>query len=97
MEEMKCDRAHIYVEGRVQGVFYRVFARDTAVNLSLNGWLRNLYDGRVEAVLEGNREHIERALEQYRKGPPGSYVAHIEVIWEVCTGDAHGFEIRYGQ
>ncbi len=93
---MECGRAHMYIEGRVQGVFYRVFARDTAMNLGLSGWVRNLYDGRVEAVLEGNHEHIKKALGEYRKGPPGASVTHIEITWETCTGEAKGFDIRYG-
>lgn len=86
---------HLFIEGRVQGVFYRAFTRNVASKLGLNGWVRNLYDGRVEAVLEGDRSLIEQAILECRKGPSGSYVSDIEVEWEDFSGDLRGFEIRY--
>lgn len=92
---MEYGRAHLFIEGRVQGVFYRAFARDIASRFGLGGWVKNLYDGRVEAVLEGNKEQIGKAVREYRKGPPGASVAHIELTWEESTGSAGGFDIRY--
>ncbi len=65
------------------------------MKLGLNGWVRNLYDGRVEAVFEGDRTLIERALLECRKGPPGSYVRDVAVDWEDYSGDLEGFEVRY--
>lgn len=65
------------------------------MKLGLNGWVRNLYDGRVEAVFEGDRTLIERALLECRKGPPGSYVRDVDVDWEDYSGDLEGFEVRY--
>lgn len=88
-------KAHLFIEGRVQGVFYRAFTRNLAVKLGLNGWVRNLYDGRVEAVFEGSPELIEKAVEQCRKGPAGSSVRNINVRWEEPTEELKGFEIRY--
>ncbi len=88
-------RAHLLIDGRVQGVFYRAFTRNTAARLGLNGWVKNLYDGRVEAVFEGSRELIELAVNECKKGPPGSYVADIEITWEDYSGQYKGFEIRY--
>lgn len=92
---MQETRVHVFIEGRVQGVFYRAFTRNVAVKLGLNGWVRNLYDGRVEAVLEGDRTLIEQALLECRKGPPGSYVTDVDVSWEKYSGDLRGFEVRY--
>ncbi len=92
---MKTAQAHLFIEGRVQGVFYRAFTRNLAAKLGLNGWVRNLYDGRVEALFEGDREKIEQAIEGCRKGPVGSAVRNIDVSWEEASGKHTGFEIRY--
>jgi len=92
---MKTARAHIFIDGRVQGVFYRAFTRDLATRLGLPGWVRNLYDGRVEAVFEGDRELIEQALLECRRGPAGAYVTDIKVLWEDYSGELKGFEIKY--
>ncbi len=92
---METVKAHLFIEGRVQGVFYRAFTRNLASKLGLNGWTRNLYDGRVEAVFEGSRELIEKAIEECRKGPVGSSVENIDVEWKESSGEFKGFEIRY--
>jgi len=92
---MKTAKAHLFIEGRVQGVFYRAFTRNFAEKLGLKGWVRNLYDGRVEAVFEGNRDLIEQAIQECRKGPRGSAVAHIDVGWEEPSGEDKDFVIRY--
>ena len=92
---MNTARAHLFIEGRVQGVFYRAFTRNLASKLGLNGWVRNLYDGRVEALFEGNRELIEQAIQECRRGPSGSSVRNIDVRWEESSGEYKGFEIRY--
>jgi len=88
-------RVHLFIEGRVQGVFYRVFTRDTAVSLGLRGWVRNLPDGRVEVVFEGDSKAIEEALARCYKGPPGAVVRNIETIWEDWTVEFKDFQIRY--
>jgi acylphosphatase len=92
---MKKVQAHLFIEGRVQGVFYRAFARNLASKLGLNGWVRNLYDGRVEALFEGSRDLIEQAIQECRKGPAGSSVRNIDVLWEESQGEYKGFEVRY--
>lgn len=92
---MEAARAHLLVDGRVQGVFYRSFTQHVADRLGLDGWVKNLFDGRVEAVFEGKRPLIEQAIDECRKGPPSSYVSDIHIIWEDYTGSFHGFEIRY--
>jgi len=88
-------RAHVFFDGRVQGVSFRYFTRDIARSQHVTGWVRNLHDGRVEAVFEGSRELIEQALIECRKGPLGSRVDNIDVSWEQAAGEAAGFEIRY--
>ena len=92
---MKTTKAHLFIEGRVQGVFYRAFTRNIAAKLGLNGWVRNLYDSRVEALFEGNREKIEQAIQECWKGPVGSSVRNIDVRWEESLSENKGFEIRY--
>lgn len=88
-------RAHLFINGRVQGVYYRAFTRDAAVFLCLAGWVRNLYDGRVEALFEGDKAAIEQAIKDCHAGPQGAVVDNIEVLWEAYQGDLKGFEIRY--
>jgi acylphosphatase len=88
-------RAHLFIEGRVQGVFYRAFTRDIAYTLGLNGWVKNLRDGRVEAIFEGEKDLIEKVIKQCYDGPPGAQVTSIEVKWEESLGDLKGFAIRY--
>lgn len=85
-------RAHLFISGRVQGVFYRAFTQEVANSLKLNGWVRNLRDGRVEAVFEGDEEKILLAIEKCKDGPPFSRVDNIEIKWEEPEG-LKGFEI----
>jgi acylphosphatase len=88
-------RAHLFIDGRVQGVCYRAFTRELAHNLGLDGWVRNLRDGRVEALFEGEKRIIEQAITACDSGPPGARVTNIEVKWETYTGDEKGFSVRY--
>jgi acylphosphatase len=87
--------AHMFIEGRVQGVFYRGFTAEVARTLGLSGWVRNLGDGRVEAVLGGDKKVIQKAIEECYIGPPGSHVRHIEVKWEPYDTDLKGFSVKY--
>lgn len=75
-------RAHLFITGRVQGVFYRAFTKEVADSLGLKGWVRNLRDGRVEAVFEGDEDRISIAIERCKEGPPYAKVDNIEIIWE---------------
>ena len=88
-------RAHLFVSGRVQGVSYRWFVLDIANTLNLAGWVKNLPDTRVEAVFEGIREEIEKAILQCRQGPPASRVADIDMTWENGIEGLVDFEIRH--
>lgn len=79
-------RARVFVTGRVQGVGFRYSCED-AVAGEVRGWVRNLPDGRVEAVFEGPRDAVERAVEWCRRGPPGARVTGVEVAWETPQGE----------
>jgi acylphosphatase len=88
-------RAHLFVSGRVQGVFFRFEIRRLARRLGVAGWVRNRRDGRVEAVFEGERESVERMIELCRHGPSGARVTNVEVRWEEPTSEFEGFNVRY--
>jgi acylphosphatase len=88
-------RAHLLIDGRVQGVFYRAFAREVANSFGLSGWVKNLGDGTVEAVFEGDKKAIQQAIQKCHAGPPGARVSKIDVQWEHYTGEENGFRIRY--
>jgi acylphosphatase len=92
---MEMARAHLFIDGRVQGVFFRAFTREVAHNLDLNGWVKNIRDGRVEAVLEGEKKVIQQAIQKCYAGPPGAKVSNIDIQWEQYTGKENGFSIRY--
>ncbi|MGO9176399.1 MAG: acylphosphatase [Desulfobaccales bacterium] len=86
-------RLHVLIEGRVQGVFFRAATRDEASALGLAGWVRNLADGRVEALFEGERLALEKLLAWCRQGPPYAYVDHLEVEWQTYLGDLPDFRV----
>jgi len=88
-------RAHVYVSGRVQGVFFRTETQDEAIRRGVTGWVRNLPDGRVEAVFEGEKDTVDRLVEFCKRGPPGARITDIEVAMENYTGEFRGFRIRY--
>ena len=88
-------RAHVFVSGRVQGVFFRSETKHEAAKYRVGGWVRNLLDDRVEAVFEGERENVGKLLEFCERGPPGAKVARTDVSWETYSGEFRGFEIRY--
>ncbi|NLI31121.1 MAG: acylphosphatase [Nitrospiraceae bacterium] len=88
-------RAHLFIDGRVQGVAYRYFTQNVAVSLNLAGWVRNLPDRRVEAVFEGDRRTIERAIQLCQEGPPFARVTHIETLWHEQPEGLTDFRIRY--
>lgn len=92
---MEKARAHVFIDGRVQGVFYRAFTRELALGLGLCGWVRNLRDGRVEVLFEGDKEIIRKAIQQCNIGPPGASVSSVEVTWETYTGAEKAFSVKY--
>lgn len=92
---MERARAHLLISGRVQGVFYRSFTEDVAHSLGLKGWVKNCGDGKVEAVFEGKKEDIEKAISLCYKGPPAARVSNIDVRWKDFKGEFDTFSTRY--
>lgn len=88
-------RTHIFVSGGVQGVFFRSATAETADGLGLNGWVRNLSDGRVEIIAEGKKEAARSLIEWCYQGTPAAQVAAVEVLWETPTGEFARFEQRH--
>ena len=88
-------RAHLIVNGRVQGVFFRAETRDQAAILGLTGWVKNRPDRSVEVVAEGSRERIEKLIDWCRQGPPRADVSDVNVVWEEYTGEFDEFKIIY--
>ena len=88
-------RAHVFINGRVQGVFFRSETQYEANRRNVTGWVRNLPDGRVEAVFEGERGDVEKLIEFCKRGPPGARVTKVQVFWEDYTGEFKDFKIRY--
>jgi acylphosphatase len=88
-------RAHVMISGRVQGVFFRYKTQEQAQNMGVAGWVRNLPDGRVEAVLEGGQEDVERMMQWCRQAPPMAEVEDVDVQWEDFKGEFDSFSVRY--
>lgn len=86
-------RAHVFVEGRVQGVNFRAYTRDRARQVRVEGWVKNLSDGRVEAVFEGSRSAVQNLVSWCYSGPTSARVDRVQVQWEQPTGKEGGFSI----
>lgn len=93
MSEKNQQRCHAYLSGRVQGVGFRFFTLRAAQDLGLTGWVRNLWDGRVEVVAEGEFQALNRFLGELRKGPISSSVDDVEVEFLEAQGDFSSFKV----
>lgn len=93
---MAADKAQvrIVVDGRVQGVFFRAAAAQEARGLGLSGWARNLPNGRVEIVAEGERRTLEMLVAWAHQGPPAARVTGVEEEWSEYVGKFSGFDVR---
>lgn len=87
-------QAHIFVSGHVQGVWYRQFVKKNSTELGLTGWVRNLQDNRVEAVLQGKTEDVERMIKMCHDGPSSADVKSVEVKWEDAKEVCQDFTVR---
>ncbi|RLI81156.1 acylphosphatase [Archaeoglobales archaeon] len=85
----------IYISGVVQGVGFRYFARKLAKEFGVKGFVKNLRDGRVLAVAEGQREQVEKFISEIRKGPTSAVVKKVEVEEYVPSGNYRDFEIAF--
>ena len=88
-------RIHLFVTGRVQGVFFRQALKVTAKKNGVFGWVRNLKDGRVEAVLEGDDLSVSKVVEWAHAGPANARVEDVEIRNEDFAGEFSGFEVLY--
>lgn len=87
--------AHVVVSGRVQGVWFRGNTRRVAAAAGVRGWVRNLPERRVEAVLQGERAAVESVIDFMRIGPTGASVIDCVVSWRPAGERFDGFDIRY--
>ena len=88
-------RIHIFVTGRVQGVFFRQSTRVMAIKNDVGGWVRNLDDGRVEILAEGEESNIDALADWCKTGPANSRVDEFELYEEHSTAEFENFEVRY--
>jgi acylphosphatase len=87
-------RAHLYIRGRVQGVSFRYYTRQQAVLKGVSGWVRNLWDGRVEAVLQGDEASVKQVIAWCKHGPTSARVDEVRVKWETPREEGTDFMIR---
>jgi acylphosphatase len=88
-------RVHVFVSGRVQGVAYRYFVERRAAEIPVTGWVRNLRDGRVEIMAEGEKADLESFLGFLRQGPRMANVDDLDVLWEDYRGEFEDFRIEF--
>lgn len=88
-------RAHVYVSGRVQGVFFRATTREEAEKRGVTGWVKNLSDGRVEAVFEGEKDKVQEMIDFCHRGSGPAQVEDVEVEWNEYQDEFSDFEVRF--
>lgn len=88
-------RIHVYISGRVQGVFFRAETQRAANGFNITGWVRNMADGRVEALFEGDDTNVDKMLEWCHIGPPAARVEEVLIEEELYTGEFRDFNIKY--
>jgi acylphosphatase len=93
MENKDHELAHVYVSGEVQGVFFRDSTREKAQQLGLSGWVKNLPDGRVEALFEGPSQKVREMVRWCEQGPPYAAVENVDVEFDTAGEDVSGFEV----
>lgn len=92
---MEIVKAHVYIAGRVQGVFFRASTRNEASSLKIKGWVKNCVDGSVEAVFEGDKNKVNKMVHWCYNGPPGAFVNDVKVVWGKPTGEYSDFSVKY--
>lgn len=91
---MTDSQARALISGRVQGVSFRYYTYHEALKLGLSGWVRNLWDGRVEALFQGTKSDVERILAWCESGPPAARVDVVQVDWGEAIDPHEGFKVR---
>ena len=88
-------RAHAIISGRVQGVFFRMETKRAADRIGVYGWVRNLRDGTVDAIFEGNQDQVDTILAWCKEGPPNAQVSDVKLDWQDYSGEFSGFDISF--
>jgi acylphosphatase len=83
------------VHGRVQGVAFRAYTQEQAIQLGVRGWVANQYDGTVRVVATFRDDALQRLLTWLHHGPPAAQVTHVEAVWGEGTGEYQSFQVRY--
>ena len=94
-EDLLKQRLHAWIEGSVQGVGFRFFVIQRASQLGLTGWVRNLWDGRVEVVAEGSQASLQNLLNLLKEGPPSAIVSQVVSEWLPATNEFTDFNVRF--
>ena len=94
-ENNKKIRVHVFIVGKVQGVYFRQNTRIVANRHRVTGWVQNLRDGRVEAILEGNEMDVSELIEWFYAGPPKAKVDDVQIKYESYVGEFQGFRVNY--
>lgn len=92
---MKKSSMHVFISGRVQGVWFRANTKQKAEQLSVTGWVKNTSDGRVEAIFEGEENNVKEMIEWCHRGPPQAKIDNVEIKDQMPTSGFDSFSIRY--
>ena len=92
---MTSQRVRVFIKGKVQGVFFRQALKVKAKQNNVFGWVKNLIDGRVEAVLEGDEERVNNLVEWCHGGPANARVEDVEIKNEKFTNEFSEFDVKY--
>jgi acylphosphatase len=88
-------RLEAVVKGRVQGVGFRYHVLQLAREMGITGYVRNLWDGSVEVVAEGDKVKLDRLLAYLQVGPRSAWVREVTTNWQAASGEFHSFEVRF--
>lgn len=91
---MKKTRAHLNIRGKVQGVSFRYYTLQEAQSVGVIGWVRNLWDGRVEALFEGEESAVDHMVQWCHAGPTSAGIEEVDILWEEPTGEFSNFRVR---
>ncbi|MBI9046851.1 MAG: acylphosphatase [Anaerolineaceae bacterium] len=94
MQSNQENAVHMVVEGRVQGVGFRYYTLTEAKKLSLSGWVRNTWDGKVEILVEGSQNLLQLFINRIRQGPSSSFVSDVKINWQEESGKFRNFDIK---
>jgi acylphosphatase len=93
-DSKKKTRVHVFIRGKVQGVYFRQNTEQVATRRRVTGWVRNLPDGRVEAIFEGDKVDVNEVIEWCHIGPPKAKVEDVDVRFEKYTGEFANFTVN---